>query len=78
MTYFYFLAKFSTFPFLKSGTSTLHPNINYFSEKYMKWRIIPKGFKALAVILKFWQVSELLVIFSHFLAKFGWKHPYIN
>ena len=56
----------------------VHPNINYFSEMYMKRQIIPKSFKALAVILKLSQSLELLVIFIHFLAKFGWKHPYVN
>ena len=36
-----------------------HPNINYFFEKFIKRQIIPKSFKALAVVLKLWQVLEL-------------------
>ena len=76
MRYFSFLPQISHLPLPKIWQA--HPNINYFSEKYMKRQIIPKRFKALAVILKLWQVLELLVIFCRFLAKFGWKHRYVH
>ena len=48
-----------------------YPNVNYFSQKYIKRKIIPKRYKALALILKLSQALELLVIFSHFLSFFS-------
>ena len=54
-----------------------HANINYFFEKYMKRQIIPKSFKALAVILKLWQALDFWS-FSVIFSKIWQKHYYVN
>ena len=46
-----------------------HSNINYFFEKYMERKIIPKSFKALAVILKLWLTG--VWTFGHFQSFFS-------
>ena len=64
MRYFSFLAQI--FHLFLPKIWQAQPNENYFSEKYRKWRIIPKSLKAIAVILKLWLEFELVVIFSDF------------
>ena len=64
MRYFSFLAQI--FHLSLPQIWQAHPNTNYFSEKYIKRRIVPKSFKALAVILKHWQELELSIIFQSF------------